>query len=87
VAGEAYVNVGFWSTVPILPGAADGDVNRTVERVVAEHGGHKSLYSDAYYDEENFRALYGGAAYEAVKTRYDPDGRLLDLYAKAVMRR
>lgn len=85
--GEAYVNVGFWSTVPILPGAADGDVNRTVERVVAEHGGHKSLYSDAYYDEEHFRELYGGTAYEAVKSRYDPAGRLLDLYAKAVLRR
>jgi FAD/FMN-containing dehydrogenase len=86
-AGEAYVNVGFWSTVPILPGAADGDVNRRVEQVVAEHGGHKSLYSDAYYDEEHFRELYGGPAYEAVKTRYDPAGRLLDLYAKAVLRR
>jgi FAD/FMN-containing dehydrogenase len=87
VAGETYVNVGFWSTVPIRPGRADGDVNRDVERVVAEHGGHKSLYSDAYYDEEQFRALYGGAGYAAVKQRYDPGGRLLDLYAKAVMRR
>jgi FAD/FMN-containing dehydrogenase len=86
-AGEAYVNVGFWSTVPIVPGAADGDVNRRVEQVVEEHGGHKSLYSDAYYDEDHFRRLYGGRAYEAVKARYDPDGRLLDLYAKAVMRR
>ncbi len=86
-AGAAYVNVGFWSTVPIRPGATDGDVNRTVERVVAEHGGHKSLYSDAYYDEKSFRELYGGPAYEAAKARYDPDGRLLDLYAKAVMRR
>jgi FAD/FMN-containing dehydrogenase len=87
VAGEPYVNVGFWSTVPIEPGRTDGDVNRAVERAVAEHGGHKSLYSDAYYDEEEFRRLYGGPAYEAVKARYDPDGRLLDLYAKAVMRR
>ena len=87
VAGGTYVNVGFWSTVPIRPGRVDGDVNRDVERVVAEHGGHKSLYSDAYYDEEQFRALYGGAGYAAVKQRYDPDGRLLDLYAKAVMRR
>jgi FAD/FMN-containing dehydrogenase len=86
-AGETYVNVGFWSTVPIQPGRADGDVNRDVERMVAEHGGHKSLYSDAYYGEDEFRALYGGAAYAAAKRRYDPDGRLLDLYAKAVMRR
>ena len=85
--GADYVNVGFWSTVPIAPGARDGDVNRRVEDAVAAHDGHKSLYSDAYYDEDRFWALYGGAAYREVKDRYDPDGRLLDLYAKAVKRR
>lgn len=82
-----YVNVGFWSTVPIADGDADGDVNRRIERVVAEHGGHKSLYSDAYYDEAEFWALYGGAEYRATKQVYDPGDRLLDLYAKAVKRR
>jgi FAD/FMN-containing dehydrogenase len=85
--GADYVNVGFWSTVPIAPGAADGDVNRLVERVVSEHGGHKSLYSDAYYEPERFWSLYGGEAYAKVKDSYDPDGRLADLYAKAVTRR
>lgn len=82
--GETYVNVGFWSTVPLAPGQRDGDVNRRVEQVVAEHDGHKSLYSDAYYDEDEFRALYGGERYAAAKRRYDPRSRLLDLYAKAV---
>ena len=38
----------------------DGDVNRAVEAAVAERGGHKSLYSDAYYDEATFAAIYGG---------------------------
>jgi FAD/FMN-containing dehydrogenase len=85
--GETYVNVGFWSTVPITPGAHDGDVNRTIERVVAERNGHKSLYSDAYYAEGEFWALYGDDDYHAAKRRYDPQGRLLDLYAKAVKRR
>jgi FAD/FMN-containing dehydrogenase len=85
--GEDYVNVGFWSTVPIEPGARDGDANRRVEDAVTAHGGHKSLYSDAYYDEDRFWSLYGGAAYRDAKERYDPDGRLLDLYAKAVNRR
>jgi FAD/FMN-containing dehydrogenase len=85
--GETYVNIGFWGTVPIGPGRADGDVNRLIEGKVAELGGHKSLYSDAYYSEEEFWARYGGAAYRPVKQRYDPDGRLLDLYAKAVGRR
>ena len=74
-ADERYVNVGFWSTVPIAPGAADGDVNRAIERQVTEHGGHKSLYSDAYYDEATFARLYGDTAYRPVKRRYDPDER------------
>lgn len=86
-AGETYVNVGFWGTVPIAAGDQDGDVNRRVEQAVARFGGHKSLYSDAYYPPEEFGALYGGDAYAGLKQRYDPQGRLLDLYAKAVRRR
>ncbi len=84
--GEVYVNVGFWGTVPIEPGRADGDLNRDVEAAVTEHGGHKSLYSDAYYDDATFWRLYGGDAYRAAKSRYDPSGRLADLYAKVVRR-
>jgi FAD/FMN-containing dehydrogenase len=85
--GETYVNVGFWGTVPIEAGRRDGDVNRLVERAVADHDGHKSLYSDAYYDEADFWARYGGEAYRPVKQRYDPQNRLPDLYAKVVGRR
>jgi FAD/FMN-containing dehydrogenase len=84
---ETYVNVGFWSTVPIEPGGRDGDVNRRIEKAVAEHNGHKSLYSESYYPPEEFWALYGGTAYREVKARYDPGSRLLDLYAKAVGKR
>ncbi|WP_343036721.1 FAD-binding oxidoreductase [Flexivirga aerilata] len=84
---EHYVNVGFWSTVEITPGREDGDVNRDIERVVHDLGGHKSLYSDAYYDEQTFWSLYGGDTYQLVKKQYDPDGRLPDLYSKAVKRR
>jgi FAD/FMN-containing dehydrogenase len=80
-----YVNVGFWSTVPV--GSTEGATNRLIERTVGELDGHKSLYSDAYYSREEFDELYGGESYWAVKKRYDPDSRLLDLYAKAVQRR
>jgi FAD/FMN-containing dehydrogenase len=86
-ADEPYVNVGFWGTVPIGPGAQDGDANKAVEQQVSELGGHKSLYSDAYYDRETFDQLYGGPAYHAAKERYDPDHRLTDLYDKVVGRR
>ena len=82
---QTYVNVGFWSTVPV--GSIDGETNRLIEHKVSELHGHKSLYSDSYYSPEDFDELYGGAIYRTVKKRYDPDSRLLDLYAKAVQRR
>jgi len=83
---KTYVNVGFWSTVPIEPGAPEGATNRLIENKVSELGGHKSLYSDAFYTEADFAALYGGDAYDALKSAYDPDSRLLTLYQKAVRR-
>jgi FAD/FMN-containing dehydrogenase len=82
---QNYVNVGFWSTVPV--GATEGATNRLIEDTVRELDGHKSLYSDSYYSREEFDELYGGGDYRAVKTKYDPDSRLFDLYAKAVQRR
>ena len=81
-----YVNVGFWSTVPLPPGRGDGWHNRAIETKVAELGGRKSLYSTAFYPAEEFWASYGGPAYEVLKKTYDPAGRLLDLYAKTVRR-
>jgi len=85
--GRTYVNVGFWGTVPIAPGAADGDVNRAIEDQIAAVGGHKSLYSDAYYDRAVFDTMYGGAVRAEVASRYDPAARLTGLYEKAVQRR
>ncbi len=83
--GRTYVNVGFWSSVPA--GATEGATNRSIEAKVGELDGHKSLYSDSYYTREEFDELYGGETYKTVKKTYDPDSRLLDLYAKAVQRR
>ncbi|BBZ63950.1 FAD-linked oxidase [Mycolicibacterium monacense] len=82
---HTYVNVGFWSSVPVGPD--EGFTNRLIERKVSELDGHKSLYSDAYYPREEFDELYGGETYKTVKKAYDPDSRLLNLYAKAVQRR
>ncbi|RDH77509.1 FAD-binding oxidoreductase [Mycolicibacterium moriokaense] len=82
---HTYVNVGFWSSVPVGP--EDGHTNKLIERKVSDLAGHKSLYSDAFYSQEEFDELYGGETYKTVKKTYDPDSRLLDLYAKAVQRR
>jgi FAD/FMN-containing dehydrogenase len=84
-AGSTYVNVGFWSSVPV--GATEGETNRLIEAKVGSLDGHKSLYSDSYYSRDEFDELYGGETYKTVKKTYDPDSRLLDLYAKAVQRR
>ena len=61
--------------------------NRAIEAKVHELGGHKSLYSEAFYDAETFDRLYDGANLAAVKRDYDPDDRLTTLYDKAVRRR
>ena len=82
--GETYVNVGFWSSVPTDPSAGPGATNRRIEREVSALGGHKSLYSESFYDQDEFRRLYGGDQYTELKSRWDPEGRLPDLYAKAV---
>src|SRR5690606_1555799 len=46
---KTYVNVGFWSTVAATPGHP-GATNREIEEVVDGLGGHKSLYSESFYD-------------------------------------
>ena len=82
--GETYVNVGFWGAVEVPPGSPPGMMNRRIEEQVHALGGHKSLYSEAFYDEETFGQMYGGDVLAAVRARYDPDGRLSTLYEKAV---
>ncbi|GGK61040.1 FAD-binding oxidoreductase [Nocardia camponoti] len=84
---RTYVNVGFWSAVPTVAGQPEGTANRAIEAKVTELDGHKSLYSDSYYDEAEFAALYGGDVYAQLKNRYDPNQRLLNLYSKAVQRK
>ena len=85
-AGRTYVNVGFWGTVHVGPSAVNAPKNRAIETQVHELGGHKSLYSEAFYDKDVFDALYDGDNLAAVKARYDPGNRLTDLYSKAVKR-
>ena len=82
--GRTYVNVGFWSDAELTPQMAPDHHNRRIEVVLQELGGHKSLYSTSSYTREEFDALYGGAAYRELKGRYDPDGRLRELYTKTV---
>ena len=84
--GTTYVNVGFWGTVPVGDDAPHGPVNRAIEARVHELGGHKSLYSEAFYERDAFDRLYGGGNLAEVRRQYDPEGRLSPMYEKVVTR-
>jgi FAD/FMN-containing dehydrogenase len=81
-----YVDFGFWDVVKTRAAHPPGHFNRLIERRTAELGGAKSLYSEAYYDRDEFWSIYNEAAYRALKRKYDPQGRLRDLYEKCVLR-
>ena len=83
---HTYVNVGFWGGVRVGERASEAPLNRAVEAKVHELGGHKSLYSEAFYDRETFDGLYDGPNLAEVKGRYDPDDRFTSLYEKVVTR-
>ena len=80
-----YVNFGFWDVIRTREPHPPGHFNRKVEQKVAELGGIKSLYSSSYYTEEEFWQHYDREAWQGLKQRYDPDGRLGDLYRKTVL--
>ena len=79
-----YVNFGFWSSVALEPGDPPHWRNKRIEQVVSELGGRKSLYSSSFYEPEEFWRTYNGDRYQVLKKEYDPQARLLDLYAKCV---
>jgi len=85
-AGTVSINFGFWDAVQTREPRENGYCNRKIERKVRELGGIKSLYSDSYFTPEEFWAIYDRPAYLALRKRYDPEGRLPDLYAKCVLR-
>ena len=85
--GTTWVNVGFWSGVPadhVSDKQEPGAFNKIIEAKVTELGGHKSLYSEAFYSRSQFKNLYGGDLPEQMKQRYDPELRFPGLYEKTI---
>jgi FAD/FMN-containing dehydrogenase len=81
-----YVNFGFRDVVELPSPQPPGHLNRLIERKAVELGGIQSLYSDSCFTREEFEKACGGTDYAALKARYDPRHRLLDLYDKCVRR-
>jgi len=84
---RVFVNFGFWDVVSTRSPYPEGHFNRLIERKVQDLGGIKSLYSSSYFPEEEFWSIYNRPAYERLKARYDPEGRLRNLYEKCVLGR
>jgi FAD/FMN-containing dehydrogenase len=83
---EWYVNFGFWDVKRTREAHPPGHFNRLIEEKVSELGGIKSLYSDSFFPEREFHQRYGGAAYDALKRKYDPAGAFPRLYEKCVLK-
>jgi FAD/FMN-containing dehydrogenase len=81
-----YVNFGFWDVKRTREAHAPGYFNRLIEEKVSALGGIKSLYSDSFFAEADFQRRYGGAAYDALKKKYDPAGAFPRLYEKCVLK-
>jgi FAD/FMN-containing dehydrogenase len=81
-----YVNFGFWDSVRHPEPRPPGYVNRRIELMTRKLAGIKSLYSDAFFPEDEFWAIYDGTTYGKLKRRYDPHGKLRNLYEKCVLR-
>lgn len=85
-AGRTYINFGFWEHIP-----RHGDelhyYNKLVEKEVVKLEGMKGLYAEVFYNKKQFWQMFGGKAYTKLKAKYDPSGRLKDLYEKCVVER
>tara|TARA_B100000686_G_C16806854_1_gene991880 strand:- start:37468 stop:38820 length:1353 start_codon:yes stop_codon:yes gene_type:complete len=82
---KLYINFGFWDVIRGRKKLPEGYYNRKIEKMVADLGGKKSLYSSSYYPEKEFWSHYNGLTYQQLKRRYDPDFRFKDLYRKSVL--
>ena len=82
---KVYINFGFWDVLKSREKHPEGHFNCKIEAKVSELGGIKSLYSDAYYSADAFWRIYNKPRYDALKTKYDPQGVFKDLYRKTVM--
>lgn len=75
-----YLDFGFWGFAQTK--SVNMKWNRLVEAKTKDMKGIKSLYSEVTYSEDEFWETIDRDKYEIVKQKYDPEGRLKNLYEK-----
>lgn len=78
-----HINFGFWDTVDAKKGKPHY-YNRLVEKMVEKLNGKKSLYSESFYPEKEFWKIHDLKHYDFLKSKYDPQKRLKNLFEKVV---
>jgi hypothetical protein len=82
---ELYFNLGCYLQVRRPEGKPPYHYTKIMDRKCFELGGIKMLYSSSFLDETEFDALYNGAAYRALKLKYDAAGNAQTLYRKVAI--
>ena len=81
---EVVIDFGFYISMVLEDTMPDTYYNRQIEQKLVEIGGLKCLYSDTFFEKEQFWSIYDKIAYDAVKSKYDPNNTYLNLYQKVV---
>ncbi len=79
-----YYNFGCYCQVKKRPDKGNYYYTKIIDRTCFDLGGIKMLYSSTFLPESEFNRIYNGAAYAALKKKYDPTGALPTLYQKCV---
>ena len=82
---ELYFNLGCYCQVRRPAGYEPYHYTKIMDRKCFELGGIKMLYSSSFLAEQEFDALYNGAGYRALKSKYDAAGNAQTLYKKVVL--
>jgi FAD/FMN-containing dehydrogenase len=82
---ELYFNLGCYCQVQRPAGMEPYHYTKILDRKCFELGGIKMLYSSTFLGEQEFDALYNGAAYRGLKAKYDPEGHAQTLYKKVAL--
>jgi delta24-sterol reductase len=70
LASEQLINIGIWGAIPKRYGRDFVAPNRELEARVRDLRGTKWLYSETYYTEDEFWAIYDLESYNAVRKQY-----------------
>jgi FAD/FMN-containing dehydrogenase len=82
---ELYFNLGCYCQVLRPAGKEPYHYTKIMDRKCFELGGIKMLYSSSFMTEAELDERYNGAAYRALKQKYDPAGNAQTLYRKVVL--